>query len=125
MFYHHSVARHDRESGITNNKKIDEQAESIKDKREADANYLRNIYISIIEKNTDENGRVFGTPGEIKNVIEASKNLARLQHLLQVDKTVQKVSEKISAKKEEHLSPKEEHLSPKEKAKLDALIESG
>ena len=63
---------------------------SIKDDKPKDAVMLRKYFISII-KNKDEATR---------DRNEAAKNLARLQHLLQVDKTVEKQSKEKEIEQE-------------------------
>ena len=61
----------------------------VEEHKDKDAKLLRKTYLSIIENGTQD-GKVFGSPQEIKNVIEAAKNLARMHHLLQPDKVTQK-----------------------------------
>ena len=67
-----------------------QEGKSIKDHKTKDATMLRKYFISIIN-NTQENTR---------DRNEAAKNLARLQHLLQVDKTVVKQSQQKEGKKD-------------------------
>jgi hypothetical protein len=79
------------------------QAESIKEKREEDAQLLRKSYLAVIDKYLID-GQVNGTAQEVKAFIEACKGLARLQHLLQPDK----ITEKEPPKQEKPFSPDRE-----------------
>ena len=62
----------------------------VEEHKDKDAKLLRQTYLSIIKAGSDEDGNVHGTTQEVKNVIEAAKNLARMHHLLQPDKVTQK-----------------------------------
>ena len=104
------------EQGESLNKKKDKQAESIKNKREDDAILLRNSYLAVINKYQKED-KIDGNASEVKVFIEACKNLARLQHLLQVDKTIEQVKEKDKKEK----IP----LTLTQVADLDELIKKG
>ena len=61
------------------------KASSISDKAGEDAVFLRKFFLSVIN-----NKKLAETATGMKVRVEAAKNLARLQHLLQVDKTVEK-----------------------------------
>lgn len=92
------------------------QAESIKEHQEPDARLLRESYLAVINKYKKDD-KIEGNASEVKVFIEACKNLARLQHLLQVDKTVQKIPEGKN-KAFDTTPPK---LSPKLQAKIKEL----
>jgi len=66
-----------------------------------DATFLRNFFLSVIN---DE--MLAKTATGMKVRVEAAKNLARLQHLLQVDKKVERISPQ-EKKKAQELSPSE------------------
>lgn len=74
-----------------------------------DATFLRDFFLSVI------NDKMLAeTATGMKVRVEAAKNLARLQHLLQVDKKVERISPQEKKKAEE--------LSPTEKAEVAAIL---
>lgn len=74
-----------------------------------DATFLRNFFLSVIN---DE--MLAKTATGMKVRVEAAKNLARLQHLLQVDKKVERISPQEKKKTEE--------LTPTEIARVDSIL---
>lgn len=88
-----------------------QQAESIKQHRETDAQRLRNNYLAVIQLHTAEDGSLTGTHQEIRNYLKACSDLAKLQHLLQKEKDDGKGKEK-----------KESPFSKEETKRLNARL---
>lgn len=84
----------------------------IESHRDKDLKLIREKLLTIINGDIDNATMA-------KTVVEAGKLLSRMHHALQVDKTVQKISEKESK------AFKESPLTPSETANLDELIKSG
>ena len=82
---------------------------AIEEYREKDAIFLRKFFLSVINDKT-----LAKTATGMKVRVEAAKNLARLQHLLQVDKKVERISPQEKKKTEE--------LTPDQKAKVDSIL---
>ena len=74
-----------------------------------DATFLRNFFLSVIN---DE--MLAKTATGMKVRVEAAKNLARLQHLLQVDKKVERISSQEKKKEKE--------LSSVEMARVESIL---
>jgi hypothetical protein len=88
----------------------DESPESIKAYKGDDAVFLRNAYLEVIELHKQD-GKIRGTHQEIKNLLKALSDLAKLQHLLQKDK-------EDSGDKSKEVSP----FTPDEEKELDERL---
>lgn len=91
--------------------KKEKKEQSVATHREADARLIREKCLTVLE-----NDDLLTNATGVKAVTEAGKLLARLQHLLQVDKQVIKEKAKKEQKK------KEEQLSAEDKKRLDAIF---
>lgn len=95
---------------MTMSKKL-QQAESIKQHRETDAQRLRDNYLAVIQLHTAPDGSLTGTHQEIRNYLKACSDLAKLQHLLQKEKDDGKGKDK-----------EESPLTKEDNKKLDTLL---
>jgi len=83
--------------------------------KEQDANDIRDTYIAIINEKCKHCGE--DDPSSKKDKIESGKNLARMHHLLQPDRTI------VSKSNMEKVNTGIPELKPEHKKKMQGMID--